>query len=162
MRIEKVTPSQATNMKALYFVKCNPIFNNNYHYVEQEGVKSLKKGIQFKEDLNISLSVKERIANIPFIKNLAENFDTFVFYPGITQNNIANISVTNERIAILWANRKYKKAKSIVVSNRTMNKPYYGLKVLERLEEDPKLNKKLQRFAKSPIRFLLEHEYFES
>ena len=162
MHIEKLNKSQSVSMKELYFVKGNPLFNHKYRYTGSNCVKLSKNGTQYIENLNITSETKGRLANIPFIKALAKKFETFVLYTGVLHDNVANNSVAIDRIEIYWANKKYKKAKNAIVAAGTVNKPYDNAKLFNILENDEKLNKKLENFAKSPIRFLSQHKYFEA
>ena len=68
-----------TNFKALYFSKTIPTLKNNY-----ENQKITETGLKYIEDTSAKLTqeIKEAIAENPFIKRVAEKFDTFVDYVG--------------------------------------------------------------------------------
>ena len=67
------------NFKALYFSKKVPTLKHNY-----ENQKITATGLKYVEDTSAKLTqeIKEVIAENPFIKRVAEKFDTFVSYVG--------------------------------------------------------------------------------
>lgn len=72
------------SMKAgLYFTKnSNVLFNKNSNikYVTDEVVKVSQEGSRYIEDTGILQVIKDKFAEIPFIKNLSEQFDTFIHF----------------------------------------------------------------------------------
>ena len=67
------------SFKALYFSKKVPTLKYNY-----ENQKITATGLKYVEDTSAKLTqeIKEAIAENPFIKRVAEKFDTFVDYMG--------------------------------------------------------------------------------
>ena len=67
------------SFKALYFSKKVPTLKHNY-----ENQKITATGLKYVEDTSAKLTqeIKEAIAENPFIKRVAEKFDTFVDYMG--------------------------------------------------------------------------------
>ena len=72
---------QPSMQAGLYFCKTsNVIFNKNANYKTEEIVKISQDGFKYTEETRIPQIIKEKFAKIPFIKNLAEKFDTFIFF----------------------------------------------------------------------------------
>ena len=76
------------NMKALYFAKTTPLCNKSLNYVNKADQKISKNGFKYLEDKVTDKSIKKRIANIPFVKEMAKKFETFVVY---TENKYGKI-----------------------------------------------------------------------
>ena len=91
--------------KGLYFTKISSVlFNKNAKYITQEPVKTSEKGIRYIENTEIPKNIKDRFLKIPFIKELSENFDTFIFFREIPKGHRNNF--LKEHIActkISWA-----------------------------------------------------------
>ena len=109
MRIQSISGvKQAPAMKAgLYFTKkSNVLYNKDkkIRYVTDEVVKVSKEGSRYIEDNLISKSIKDRFANIPFIKELSEKFDTFIFFRELPKEHKNNSGFHNLSFAkIGWA-----------------------------------------------------------
>lgn len=68
--------------KGLYFTKHPTVlFNNNAKFdgIIKDTISTSKEGFRYIENKNISNKIQENITNNPFIKDLAEKFDTFVY-----------------------------------------------------------------------------------
>lgn len=90
MHIQSIN-SYNPSSKGLYFTKVSSVlFNKNAKYITQEPVKTSEKGIRYIENTEISKSLKERFLKIPFIKELSENFDTFIFFREIPKGHKNN------------------------------------------------------------------------
>lgn len=100
--------NQNPAMKAgLYFTKkSNVIYNKdlNIKYATDEIVKVSKEGSRYIEDNLIPQSIKDRFAKIPFIKDLSEKFDTFIYFREIPKEHKNNSGFHNISFAqIGWA-----------------------------------------------------------
>ena len=85
MRISSINNFETNpSMKAgLYFTKTSSVLFNkdtNVKNISKEVVKVSKEGSRYIEDVHILPEIKERFAKIPFIRNLAEKFDTFLYF----------------------------------------------------------------------------------
>lgn len=101
---------QPSMQAGLYFSKTsNVLFNKNANYKTGEIVKLSQEGFKYIEDTKTTQIIKEKFANIPFIKNLAEKFDTFIFFREIPKGlykNFDNFSFTK----ISWCDTTKKMA----------------------------------------------------
>ena len=104
-----------TMMAGLYFTKTsNVLFNKNPNikYATDELVKVSKEGSRYIEDTNISQAMKKRFSKIPFIRKLAEQFDTFVHFhetpKGSATSKFKHISYAK----ISWADYSKKSAET--------------------------------------------------
>ena len=101
---------QPSMQAGLYFSKTsNVIFNKNANYKTEEIVKLSQEGFKYIEDTKTPQIIKEKFAKIPFIKNLAEKFDTFIFFREIPKGaykNFDNFSYTK----ISWGDTTKKMA----------------------------------------------------
>ena len=104
-----------TMMAGLYFTKTSSVLfnkNPNIKYATDELVKVSKEGSRYIEDTNISQVMKERFSKIPFIKKLAEQFDTFVHFhespKGSTISKFEHVSYAK----ISWADYSKKSAEA--------------------------------------------------
>ena len=91
------------SFKALYFSKKVPTLKYNY-----ENQKITATGLKYVEDTSAKLTqeIKEAIAENPFIKRVAEKFDTFVRYVGTTfDSNFKEFSSKTE-VFIVSPNQK--------------------------------------------------------
>ena len=87
MRIQQQN-SYNPNIKALYFAKTTPLCNKALNYVNKADQKLSKNGFKYLEDKVINPNIKKRIKNIPFVKEMAKKFETFVVY---TENKYGKI-----------------------------------------------------------------------
>lgn len=117
MRISSILANNyEPSMKAgLYFTKTsNVLFNKskNLKYITDEIVKVSNEGSRYIEDTQISEAMKKRFMQIPFIKQLAEKFDTFIFFREIPKDEsffkLDHISYSK----ISWADYSLKNAQS--------------------------------------------------
>lgn len=95
----------------LFFTKSSSVLFNkseNVSYLSEEIVKKSPTGARYIENTSISASVKEAFAKIPFIKNLAEKFDTFVWFSHIPKESANEKFQTIAKIS--WAD--YSKSKA--------------------------------------------------
>lgn len=108
MRISSINNFETNpSMKAgLYFTKTSSVLFNkdkNVKYMSNEVVKVSKEGSRYIEDTCISPETKERFAKIPFIRDLAEKFDTFLHFhqtpKGERTNQFEHVSYTK----VSWA-----------------------------------------------------------
>ena len=110
MYISKV--NNGINFKnGLFFTKSSSVLFNkseNVSYLSEEIVKKSPTGARYIENTSISASVKEAFAKIPFIKNLAEKFDTFVWFSHIPKESANEKFQTIAKIS--WAD--YSKSKA--------------------------------------------------
>ena len=122
MHIQSINNSQNNpSMKAgLYFTKkSNVLFNknNNVNFLTDDIVKTSKDGFRYIEDTSISQSVKDRFAEIPFIKSLAEKFDTFIFFREMPKGSKNNFSIENFSFTkISWADETKNHAQQRIVN----------------------------------------------
>lgn len=109
MRIQSIDNSkQSPTMKAgLYFTKkSNALFNRdpNIKFITKDVVKVSKDGLRYIEDNLIPQNIKDRFVKNPFIKELSEKFDTFVFYRELPKGHKNNFGCENIAFAkISWA-----------------------------------------------------------
>ena len=111
-----------TMRAGLYFSKnSNVLFNKNTNikYVTDEIVKVSKEGSRYIEDTNISQVMKERFSTIPFIKKLAEQFDTFVHFHETPKGSIISKFEHVSYAKISWADysKKFAETKEVVGMN---------------------------------------------
>ena len=91
------------SFKALYFSKTEPTLKHSF-----ENQKITATGLKYVEDTSAKLTqeIKEVIAENPFIKRVAEKFDTFVRYVGTTfDSNFKEFSSKTE-VFIVSPNQK--------------------------------------------------------
>ena len=107
MKVNPVTQSNhqnQTSFNGLYFVK-NPtvLFDKsaNIDVFANEAVSLSKEGFKYIEDTIISPKMKDKISNIPFIKDLAEKFDTFVYLSKPFKNDYYNKYYSH--LKVRWA-----------------------------------------------------------
>lgn len=102
----------------LYFAKPGVLFNPNANYVNPEGQKITEKGVRYFESIELSESIRKKIAEIPFIKELSEKYETFVSVIQAKTNSGEPIG----KIEIQYANYKKKKVKRYeiygIITNR--------------------------------------------
>ena len=95
MRVNSELGISPSMKKGLYFTKkSNVIYNINptFQYMTDEIVKVSEEGSRYIEDNLILPSIKERFAKIPFIKELAKKFDTFVFFREIPKGDCCHFN----------------------------------------------------------------------
>ena len=67
--------------RTLHFSKTPTILLNGAEDIfEHEEVSITKNGIRYLEDKDIPKQIKERLANIPFIKELSRKCETFIWF----------------------------------------------------------------------------------
>ena len=107
MRIQSIDKNNPSMKAGLYFTKKSSVLYNkskNLKFITNEPVKVSKEGTRYIEDNVIPQSIKDRFASIPFIKELSEKFDTFIFYREIPKNHYNNSGFHNISYAqIGWA-----------------------------------------------------------
>ena len=115
MRIQSIEhySKHAPVMKAgLYFTKnTNVIYNKDLdvRFLTDEIVKVSKEGSRYIEDNSISQRIKDRFARIPFINELSEKFDTFVFFRELPKEHKNNSGFHNISLArIAWTDNSKK------------------------------------------------------
>lgn len=93
-----------TSFNGLYFVK-NPtvLFDKSakLDIFANEAVSLSKEGFKYVEDTVVSPKLKDKISNIPFIKDLAEKFDTFVYLSKPFNNTYYNKYYSH--LKVKWA-----------------------------------------------------------
>ena len=84
MQIQPITSNLNNNIpfkKGLYFAKTTDILFNkkaNYDYFVNGNILKSRDGFRYIQDDLVSPELKNRIINLPFVKELSENFDTFI------------------------------------------------------------------------------------
>ena len=109
--------------KGLYFAKTTPLCNEGFNYVNKAEQKVSKQGIKYLEDKDIAANVKERISNIPFIKEMGEKFETFVVYTEKKMEKFFN-KEQEEYVSIIdmhVINKQEKKSQNYVFLGRDTN-----------------------------------------
>ena len=106
MNIQKLG-SNETCSKGLYFTKRPNIeFNKSASILRlnpADYINVSEKGVRYLADNTITKEIKERFASIPFIKNLVEQFDTFIFFKELPMEHPDNLSSQHLSIArISW------------------------------------------------------------
>ena len=120
MHVQSVKEQYNPSMKAgLYFTKKTSVLYNKdpkIKFCTDEIVKVSEEGTRYIEDKLIPQSLKDRFANIPFIKELSEKFDTFVFFREIPKDSKTNGGFHNLSYAqIGWADYSKKMAQKRAV-----------------------------------------------
>ena len=95
----------------MYFTKASiPLFNrsNELKFATDEIVKTSPAGVRYIEDTDLSQNIKDAFKNNSFVKNLAEKFDTFVWFDKI-QNEGAKFFFTAK---VSWADFSKTRAQS--------------------------------------------------
>ena len=128
---------QPSMQAGLYFCKTsNVIFNKNANYKTEEIVKISQDGFKYTEETRIPQIIKEKFAKIPFIKNLAEKFDTFIFFSEIPKGaymNFDNFSYTK----ISWGDTTKKIAQERVAEgNSPISQTLATEKMLKNIEKE--------------------------
>jgi hypothetical protein len=139
MQVSKINYQNTPEFKAgLYFSRSSSVLFNRNHNItfrtpDQPQVSS--EGFRYFEDKNISEELKEKFANIPFIKKLAQKFDTFI-WTGFSKEGLfgkKNIVVTK----IAWADLSKKAAqKECVVAGSNISKEDSFDKMFEKLNKE--------------------------
>lgn len=104
MHIQSIN-SYNPSSKGLYFSKVsNVLFNKEAKYITQEQVKVSERGIRYIEDTAIPQKIKERFMKIPFIQEVSEKFDTFIFFRELAKGHENNLGWGHFSYAkISWA-----------------------------------------------------------
>ena len=116
MRVANVQASNfSPSMKrGLYFTKGSIVLYNqdrNINFVTKEAVKVSNDDCRYIEDTLIPQSIKDRFANIPFVKKLSKQFDTFIFFREVQIGDKNNASGEHLAFAnIGWADFSKKMA----------------------------------------------------
>lgn len=95
----------------LYFSKSSHVLFNQSRevsYLSDEIVKKSPTGARYIENTGLSQEIKDAFSKIPFVKNLAEKFDTFIWFSSIPRENSTESFLTTARI--MWAD--YSKSKA--------------------------------------------------
>ena len=74
--------NQTTFQKGLYFTKTSTVLfdkSAKLKTIAKKAVSTSEDGFRYVENTTISNTIKDRIAKVPFVKDLAEKFDTFVY-----------------------------------------------------------------------------------
>lgn len=139
MQVSKINYQNTLEFKAgLYFSRSSSVLFNRNHNItfrtpDQPQVSS--EGFRYFEDKNISEELKEKFANIPFIKKLAQKFDTFI-WTGFSKEGLfgkKNIVVTK----IAWADLSKKAAQEeCVVAGSNISKEDSFDKMFEKLNKE--------------------------
>ena len=121
MRVNSELGISPSMQKGLHFTKkSNVIYNIDpkFQYITDELVKVSEEGSRYIEDNLILPSIKERFAKIPFIRELAEKFDTFVFFREIPKEDNSNFNHLTYAI-IGWADYSKDAAQRKAVMGRS-------------------------------------------
>lgn len=83
MQIDKIQKNYSSNYSpnmtaGLYFSKPGVLFNPNANFVNPNGQKITPKGVRYFENTELAENIREKIAKIPFVKELSEKYETFV------------------------------------------------------------------------------------
>ncbi len=110
MHISKI--NNGINFKSgLFFTKSSSVLFNkseNVSYLSEEIVKKSPTGARYIENTGLSQEIKDAFSKIPFVKNLAEKFDTFVWFSHIPKESANEKFQTIAKIS--WAD--YSKSKA--------------------------------------------------
>lgn len=110
MKVNPITYTQSNQQnqtsfqRGLYFVQSPTVLFDKTAKLDsfaKKIVSSSNEGYRYIEDTAISPKIKERIANIPFVKDLADKFDTFVYLSKPFKNNYYNKHYSH--LKIIWA-----------------------------------------------------------
>ena len=137
MHIQSIN-SYNPSTKGLYFSKVsNVLFNKDAKYITQKQVKISEHGIRYIEDTSIPQKIKERFQNNPFIKELAEQFDTFVFFRELPKGHENNLGWGHFSYAkISWADfSKNMAQKRTVDGNSAISVNFATDKMFKNLEQ---------------------------
>ena len=140
MRIQSINNNVVS--KGLYFTKTsNVLFNKDksINYLNNDAVKISEQGFRYIEDTSVAENIKEKFANIPFVKNLAEKFDVFVFFrelPVGHHNNFGNTHFAFSKIS--WAEIGDKEAAEIRIAkgNSPVLQEYATEKMFKNIEKE--------------------------
>ena len=73
----------------LFFTKSSSVLFNQskeLNYLSEEIVKKSPTGVRYIENTKLSQEIKDAFFKIPLIKNLAEKFDTFIWFSQIPKD----------------------------------------------------------------------------
>lgn len=110
MYISKIN-NEINFKNGLYFTKSSSVlFNksNEVNYLSEEIVKKSPTGARYIENTHLSQEIKDAFSKIPFIKNLAEKFDTFIWFSRIPKDYKEDTFISVAEI--MWAD--YSKSKA--------------------------------------------------
>lgn len=96
--------NQTSFQRGLYFVQSPTVLFDKTAKLDvltKKIVSSSEEGYRYIEATAISPKIKEKIANIPFVKGLAEKFDTFVYLSKPFKNDYYNKHYSH--LKIKWA-----------------------------------------------------------
>ncbi len=144
MQVSKINYQNSPEFKAgLYFSRSSSVLFNRNHNItfrtpDQPQVSS--EGFRYFEDKNIPEELKERFANIPFVKKLAQKFDTFIWTGFSREGVFGNRNIVVTKIA--WADLSKDAAqKECVVAESKISKEDSFDKMFEKLEKEKFINK---------------------
>ena len=106
MRIQSIDNNAPSMQAGLYFTKnSNVLFNKNTNikYITDEIVQISQEGTRYIEDVKLSKAIKDRFAQIPFIKELTEKFETFVHFHEAPKDSRTNQFEHVSYAKISWA-----------------------------------------------------------
>ncbi len=114
MRIQSIKNYHAPSMKSgLYFTKTSSVLFNQdptIKYATNSVINVSKEGSRYIKDTQIPQKIKDKFSEIPFIKELAEKFDTFIHFhetpKGSNYNQFEHVSYAK----ISWADYSQKYA----------------------------------------------------
>ena len=90
MRIQAIENN--INSKGVYFTKIpNVKFDKTQNANKSSIAKVSEQGFRYVENKTISKEIKEKFLSNPFIKELSEKFDTFIFFREIPKNHPNNM-----------------------------------------------------------------------
>ena len=139
MQVQPVNKSNIS-YKGLYFTKAsNVLFNRNPNVKilnPTDVIRESENGFRFVEDRVISSDMKERFKSNPFIKSLAERYDTFVFFNELPKEHANNITSQHLSYArIMWAGESKPHAEHrIVIGNSAVSQEYATNNMFKNLE----------------------------
>lgn len=110
MQVQKTNNVSFTN--GLYFSKAsNVCFNKTAEFVNKSGMKVSKDGYKYIEQV-LPKNVQSMFEKNPFIKGLAEKFDTFIWFSKIPKNSVIDGSSNIALAKVMWADTTKDKAQT--------------------------------------------------
>ncbi len=137
MQVSKINYQNTPEFKAgLYFSRSSSVLFNRNHNItfrtpDQPQVSS--EGFRYFEDKNISEELKKRFANIPFIYDLAQKFDTFI-WTSFSRDSICGKNAVVTKVSWGDSSQKYAPQKYVVTHSEKSKEDSIN-KMFENLEK---------------------------
>jgi len=135
MQVSKINYQNTPKFKAgLYFSKVsNVIFNKEANYITNKPVKVSSDGFKYIEDTELPEEMKKRFANIPFIYDLAQKFDTFI-WTSFSRDSICGKNAVVTKVSWGDSSQKYAPQKYVVTHSEKSKEDSIN-KMFENLEK---------------------------